>query len=98
MSSLGAPPGGRAAADIEGCEFLGVLREVFRAVGRVEAFGQDDEFGAGVGGFEDFGAGGGEVGGFVGAGGELDEGELEGLGEEFGGHLWRCFFVSLSPG
>ena len=38
----------------------------------VETFGEDDEFGAGAGGFEDFGAGGGEVGGFVCAGAELD--------------------------
>ncbi len=37
------------------------------AVGGVEAFGEDDEGGAGAGGFEDAGAGAGEVVGFVGA-------------------------------
>jgi hypothetical protein len=76
----------RTAADVKRCELLGVFGKVLCAVRGVEAFGEDDEVGAGVGGFEDFGAGGGEVGGFVGAGGELDEGELEGFGEEFGGH------------
>ena len=54
---------------------FGILGEVGRAVGGVEAFGEDDQLGAGVGGFEDAGTGAGEVGGFVGAwrgeGGEL---------------------------
>ena len=63
---------GRAAADVERDELLGVFGEVFGAVGAVEALGEDDEFCAGGGGFEDFGAGGGEVGGFVCAGAELD--------------------------
>jgi len=54
--------GGRA-----GEEGFGVGGEVLAAVGRVEAFGEDDEGGAGAGGFEDAGARSGEVGGFVGA-------------------------------
>lgn len=82
----GRSAGGRTAADIKRRELLGVFGEILCAIGRVEAFWEDDEFGACAGGFEDFGAGGGEVGGFVGAGGQLDEGELEGFGEEFGGH------------
>ena len=49
------------------------------SIGGVEAFGEDDEVGAGAGGFDDFGAGAGEVSGFVDAGGELDEGEFEGF-------------------
>lgn len=57
------------------------------AVGRVKAFGEDDDLGACCGGFEDFGARGGEVGGFVRAGGELDECELHRLAEEFGRHI-----------
>lgn len=58
--------GGRA-----GEEGFGVGGEVLAAVGRVEAFGEDDEGGAGAGGFEDAGARSGEVGGFVSAcGGE----------------------------
>lgn len=54
--------GGRA-----GEEGFGVGGEVLAAVGRVEAFGEDDERGAGAGGFENAGARSGEVGGFVGA-------------------------------
>jgi hypothetical protein len=46
---------------------FGVGGEVFCAVGRVEAFGEDNERGAGTGGFEDFGASSSEVGGFIGA-------------------------------
>ncbi len=48
-------------------EGFGVVGEVLAAVGGVEAFGEDDEGGAGAGGFEDAGAGAGEVVGFVGA-------------------------------
>lgn len=51
---------------------FGVFGEVLGPVGGVETFRQDDDFGAGGGGFEDFRARGGEVGGFGGAGGELD--------------------------
>lgn len=46
---------------------LGVFREVLGTVGRVEAFGEDDQAGASFSGFEDFGAGVREVGSFVGA-------------------------------
>jgi hypothetical protein len=59
--------GGRWAGE----EGFGVGGEVLAAVGRVEAFREDDEGGAGAGGFEDAGARSGEVGGFVSAcGGE----------------------------
>ena len=61
-----------------------VLGEVFCAVGGIEAFGEDDDFGASARGFEDFGAGMGEVVGFVGGAGQLDEGEFDGLFEELG--------------
>lgn len=65
-----------------GEECFGVGREVLASVGRVEAFGEDDEGGAGFGGFEHAGAGAGEVGGLVGAcGGGLGKGvEDEGWG------------------
>ena len=46
---------------------LCVFGEVLGAVGRVEAFREDDQAGACFGGLEDFGAGVGEVGSFVGA-------------------------------
>lgn len=46
---------------------LRVAGEVLRAVGGVEAFGEDDDFGAFGGGGEDLCARIGEVGGFVGA-------------------------------
>ena len=61
-------------------ERLGVGGEELAAVGRVEAFREDDQGGAGAGGFEDFGAGAGEVGGFVGAWGVVSEGR-GGMGE-----------------
>lgn len=48
-------------------EGLGVRGEVLASVGGVEAFGENDQRGAGFGGFEDARAGAGEVGGFVGA-------------------------------
>ena len=41
---------------------LGVAGEVLASVGRIEAFGEDDEGSAGLAGFEDAGAGAGEVG------------------------------------
>lgn len=53
---------------------FGVLGKVLRAVGRVEAFGEDDDFGASARGFENFCAGVGEICGLVGACGELDKG------------------------
>ena len=61
---VGGGLGGGGRAREEG---YGVGGEVLAAVGRVEAFGEDDEGGAGAGGFEDAGAGAGEVVGFVGA-------------------------------
>lgn len=59
-------------------ELFGVGGEEVASVGRVEALGEDDDFGIvrGLGGFADFGGGVGEVGGFVGAGGQLDAGYL----------------------
>lgn len=79
---VGGGLGGGGRAREEG---FGVGGEVLAAVGRVEAFGEDDEGGAGAGGFEDAGARSGEVGGFVGAcggGGVLDGGRVgEGGGE-----------------
>lgn len=48
-------------------ECLCVFWEVLAAVGRVEAFREDYEIGAGFGGLEDAGASTGEVVGFVGA-------------------------------
>ena len=48
-------------------EGFGVRGEELAAVGRVEAFGEDDEGGSGFGGFENARAGAGEIGGFVGA-------------------------------
>lgn len=59
--------GGLGRGGGAGEQGLGVAGEVLAAVGRVEAFGEDDEGGAGAGGFEDAGARAGEVGGFVGA-------------------------------
>ena len=50
-----------------GEEGFGIIREVLRAVGGVEAFWEDDKGGACFGGLEDFGASVVEVGGFVGA-------------------------------
>ena len=61
-------------------ESLGVGGEVLAAVGGVEAFGEDDEGGAGFGGFEDFGSGAGEIDGFVGAwGGYLIQVDIRGV-------------------
>ena len=56
--------GGRGGG---GEERLRVAGEVLRAVGGVEAFGEDDDFGAAGGGGEDLGARVREVGGLVGA-------------------------------
>lgn len=50
---------------------FGVFGEVLAAVGGVEAFWEDDEVGAGAGGFEDAVAGSGEVVGFVRAWGRV---------------------------
>lgn len=62
MEGGGLGGGGRA-----GEQGFGVGGEVLAAVGRVEAFREDDEGGAGAGGFEDAVTRSGEVGGFVGA-------------------------------
>ena len=48
-----------------GEEGFGVGGEVLAAVRRIEAFGEDDEGGSCLGGFEDFGACVGEVDGLV---------------------------------
>jgi len=50
-----------------GEEGFGVFGKVLAAVGRVKAFGEDDERSADAGGFEDFGACAGEIDGFVGS-------------------------------
>ena len=50
-----------------GEERFGVGGEVLAAIGRVEAFWEDDEGSAGLGGFEDARTSPGKVGGFVGA-------------------------------
>ena len=57
-----------------------------RAVGAVEAFGEDYEVRAGAAGFVNLGPRMGEVFGFVGTSGELDQGELEGFFERGGRH------------
>lgn len=72
-----------------GVEGFGVLRKVFCAIGRVEAFREDDDFGAESGRFEDFGAGVSEVVRFVGCGGELHQREFDGLFEELR-HVGSC--------
>ena len=64
-----------------GLERLGVGGEVLAAVGGVEAFGENDQRGSGLGRFEDSGAGAGEVGGFVGA--------WEGGVRKGGGRWWE---------
>ena len=48
-----------------GLKRLGVGGEILAAVGGVEAFGEDDQRGAGFGGFEDAGACSGEVDAFI---------------------------------
>lgn len=57
-------------------EGFGIFGKVRRAVGRVEAFREDNDFGTVAGGFEDLGVGAGEVGGFVGACCVAKEGSL----------------------
>ena len=59
--------GGLVFGGRRGEKSLGVFGEVLSTVGRVEAFGEDDQAGASFGGLEDFGAGVREVGSFVGA-------------------------------
>lgn len=78
-----------------GQERLSIAGEVLRAVGGVEAFWEDDDFGALGGGGEDLGARVGEVGGFVGAWG----GFVSIVDEEGGGGcipLASCTRASLT--
>ena len=62
MEARGLLLGGRG-----GLEGFGIRGEILAAVRGVEAFGEDDQRGAGFGGFEDAGAGTSEVGSLVGA-------------------------------
>lgn len=48
-----------------GVEGLGVFREIWRAVRRVETLGEDDQSRTSLGGLKDLAAGMGEVDGFV---------------------------------
>ena len=76
--------GGLVRCGRGGEQRLGVAGEVLRAVGRVEALGEDDDFGSLGGCSEDLCACVGEVDGFVGAcGGGVSISQCGGAGDAY---------------